>query len=117
MRPGLADPPGSGSANPGCGEPRRDPSRFPRSADHLIPAAAQALAPAIVQICAAVSNLSATTVDCMLAEVTHTGVSRIAGSVMVESAGSTVLPFSRAAGGVLPASRIVARATEAWASL
>ena len=55
----------------------------------------------------AVSNLSATTVDSMLALVTHTGVSRDAGSVMLGSAGSTVVPFCRAAGGCWPDSRIV----------
>src|SRR6202040_2769150 len=93
------------------------PSRFPRSADYLMPAVLQTLAPAIVQICEAVSKPSATTVDSMLALVTHTGVSRDAGSVMLELAGSTVVPFSRDDGGVWPASRIVARATESWASL
>ena len=82
-----------------------------------MPAALQVLAPAIVQICAAVSKPSLTTVDSMLALVTHTGVSRDAGSVMLESAGSTVVPFSRAYGGVAPASRIVAMATASWASL
>src|SRR6516165_11959453 len=89
----------------------------PRSADQWMPAALQALAPASPQTSAGVTNLSAMTVDCMLALVTHTGVSRVAGSVMLGLAGSTVVPFSRADGGVAPASRIVAMATEAWASL
>ena len=71
------------------------------------------LAPAIVQMAVAVSKPSATTVDSMLALVTHTGVSRIAGSLMLGLAGSTVFPFSRAAGGLPPASRIVPRAATA----
>ena len=41
------------------------------------------------------------------------GLCSVAGSVMLVSAGSVVFPFSRAAGGVSPASRIVARATAA----
>ena len=79
--------------------------------DHEIPAAEQTLAPAIAQMSLAVSKPSLTTVDSMLAFVTHTGVSRDAGSVILESAGSTVVPFCRAGGGVCPASRIVAMAT------
>src|SRR5262249_19809904 len=115
---GLADRPGGGSANP-AGEERSTtaPSRLPGSDDQWMPAAAHALALAIAQMAVAVSKPSATTVDSMLALVTHTGVSRIAGSVMLELAGSTVFPFSRAAGGVPPASRIVARTTAACASL
>src|SRR5580692_500342 len=94
--------------------------RQPRSDDYfdyLIPAVAQALAPAIAQMAEAVSNLSATTVDSMLAAVTHSGVIRDAGSVMLESAGSTVVPFSSDAGGVWPASRMRAMDAASWASL
>src|SRR5579862_6328257 len=105
--PGLAHPTG-GSTSPGFGESRREPPGFPGLSDYEIPAFEQALAPAIEQIDEAESKPSLTTVDSMLAAVTHTGVSRDAGSVTVESAGSTVLQFSRPAGGVLPASRIVA---------
>src|SRR5580692_47531 len=117
MRPGLADPPPAGPPIPAAGNLDEDPPRFPRSADQWMPAALQVLAPAIEQICEAVSKPSATTVDSMLALVTHTGVSRDAGSVTLELAGSTVVPFSRDDGGVLPASRIVAMTTASWASL
>jgi hypothetical protein len=41
--------------------------------DYLIPAAAQTLAPAIAQMAEALSKPSLTTVDSMLAVVTHTG--------------------------------------------
>src|SRR5579859_2357796 len=103
-------------------QPRRggafdeNPSRFPRSDDYEIPAAVQRAAPAIAQMAEAGSKPSLTTVASMLALVTQTGVSRDAGSVMVGSAGSTVVLFSRAAGGLSPASRIVAMATASWAS-
>src|SRR5215472_515282 len=94
-----------------AGPPQRR-ARQPRSddyCDYLIPAAEQTLAPAIAQMAEAESNLSATTVDSMFDLFTHTGVSSDAGSVMLELAGSTVVPFSRAAGGVWPASRMMAR--------
>src|ERR1700733_6858796 len=90
---------------------------FLGSDDHWMPSAVQRAAPAIAQMAEAGSKPSLTTVVSMLALVTHTGVSRDAGSVMVESAGSTVEPFSRPAGGLSPASRIVAMATASWASL
>src|SRR5262249_43625787 len=125
--PGPAQPPRQGRAGGPAmleGPPTRlggafgeAPPKFPGSDDQWIPALAQTAAPAIVQMEVAVSKPSATTVDCMLALVTHTGVSREAGSVMLELAGSTVFPFSRAAGGLPPASRIVPRATASWASL
>src|SRR5579871_2243875 len=107
-----------GSANP-AGEERSAKRRrtLPSSDDQWIPSLAQRAAPAIAQISVAVSKPSATTVDSMLALVTHTGVSSEAGSVMLGSAGSTVFPFSSAAGGVPPASRIVARDTASSASL
>ena len=63
------------------------------------------------------SLLNSTTVDSMLAAVTHSGVIREAGSVMAELAGSVVVAFSRAAGGVWPASRMTAMAAASWASL
>src|SRR5215469_1307189 len=96
---------------------RGNPSRFPRSGDYLIPAAEQTSAPAMVQIAVAVSKPSATTVDSMLALVTHVVPSSDAGSVMLGSAGSTVFPFSSADGTVSPASRMVATATASSASL
>src|SRR5262249_2579653 len=126
-RSGPAQPPfpGGGGGPPwGRGRPPRwggavgeEPPEVPTAGDSWMPALAQTDAPAIVQMAVAVSKPSATTVDCMLALVTHTGVSRIAGSVMLGLAGSTVFPFSRAAGGLPPASRIVPRVTAAWASL
>ena len=47
---------------------------------------------------------------------THTGVRSTAGSLMLESAGSVVVPFTSDDGGVCPASRIVASATAACVS-
>src|SRR5271163_3166029 len=101
----------AGPPTPAAGNLDGSPSRFPRSADYLMPAAAQVLAPAIAQICAAVSKLSATTVDSMLAAVTHVAESRDAGSVMLGSAESVAVPFSRAGGTFWPASRIVPTVT------
>src|SRR5690348_7873191 len=113
--PGWRIRPAGGSANPAAEE--RSIRTFRRSEDHEIPFLAQRAAPAIAQIDDAGSKPSLTTVDSMLEEVTHTGVSRDAGSVMLGLAGSTVFPFSRADGGLSPANRIVARATASWASL
>ena len=64
---------------------------MPGLGDYEIPALEQALAPAIEQIDEAESKPSLTTVDSMLDLVTQTGVSRYAGSVMLESAGSVVV--------------------------
>src|SRR5580704_1608252 len=85
--------------------------------DHWMPAAVHAAAPAIAQIAAAVSKPSATTVLSMLEAVTQTGVESDAGSVIVLSAGSTVVAFTIPADGVSPANRIVASATASPASL
>src|ERR1019366_1251820 len=68
------------------------------------------------QMAEAASKPSLTTVVSMLALVTHTGVSRDAGSVMLAFAGSVVVPFSRAAGTLSLARRMVAMETASWAS-
>ena len=85
--------------------------------DYLIPLAAQTLAPAIAQMAEALSKPSATTVDSMLALVTHTGVSRNAGSVMLESAGSDGRAVQQGRRRRLAGQQDVAMATASWASL
>src|SRR5487761_1795857 len=79
--------------------------------------AEQTLAPAMAQIWLAVSKPSLTTVDSILEAVTQDAASSDAGSVVLVSAGSMVVPFIRELGGVSPASRMVARAAASWASL
>src|SRR3984957_16417088 len=102
---------------PGGGAPPQYPPRQPRSDDYLIPFAEQTLAPASAQIAEAVSNLSATTVDSMFDLVTHVADSRDAGSVMLVSAESVAVPFSRVGRTFWPASRMVATVTASWTSL
>ena len=71
---------------------------------YLMPAAVQALDTALMQRSEALIHLSLITVACMLAAVTHFGISSTeATSVFVSS--SLVVPLSRPAGGFSPARR------------
>jgi hypothetical protein len=67
-----------------------------------MPAAVHALAKEPAQSWEAGTNLSAMTVEFMLAEVTHSGLSRTDGTSTLDVE-SSVWPFTRAAGGVWPA--------------
>ena len=78
----------------------------------------QTLEPTTAHSAVAEMNLSLITVDAMFELVTHSGVSRDAGWVNpVTPFGGDVVEFTSAAGGVLPARRIVASETASWASL
>src|SRR5574340_437466 len=72
---------------------------------YWIPAAVQTLAPTAVQRSLAEMNLSLITVLSMFEPLTQTGVNSTAGSVVAGLAGSVVVPFTSAAGGVWPARR------------
>ena len=110
------------SVRPDAGPPPHKAAAVPhvtsgRCGYGVMPAALQTLVPTAVHSVDAEMNLSLITVDAMLAAFTHTGVSSDAGcAVPVTPLGGVVVEFTRAEGGVLPARRIVARATASWAS-
>src|ERR1700690_32519 len=86
----------------GCREivRRGRPATSRRSvADYWMPAAVQTAAPTAAHRSDALTNWSLITVDSMFAVFTHIGVSSEAGSVIVASFGSVVVPFIRLAGG------------------
>jgi len=80
-----------------------------------IPAALQSAAKLPAQSCEAGTNLSAMTVEFMLALVTHSGLSRTEGTAVLEVV-SSVVPLTRLDGGVWWSRAKIASAAAAWAS-
>ena len=80
-----------------------------------MPAVVQSAAYEPVQSCEAGTKLSLITVAFMFFVVTHSGVSRTDGTLVLEVV-SAVLPLTSDFGGVLPARRYRASATAACAS-